>query len=475
MEKVERQKLYKALLSRDSRYDGKFYFGVKTTGIYCRPICPAKPKFENVLFFRSKSEAELAGFRPCLRCKPDLSPLSPQWRGTAAIMGRALSLIEQDLEENQLTKIADKLGMTDRHLRRLFQENIGASPVEVSISRRLHLARQLLSQTHLSVTDIAFASGFKSLRRFNDAFKKTYQQSPSIFRKAESKSSKENKNVLKLELNYIPPFDWEWLMNFFQRHETMGVEHVSENQYQRHFQTNHGYNFYRLSHLKKDKKILVEIHVQDIRDLRTTIDQIKAQLDLGHNPYHIEAPQFKTELKNVRIPGAFDPFEVAISIILGQVVSTEQGKKNIYKLVQKFGIPTPNSPHPQLTHLFPSAEVLSQADLSSLGFTTARCEAIKELSQMVASGEIVLSRNSDLDETRKKLLSIKGIGSWTTELILMRCLADTDAFPANDLILKRALEKDHIAVEKMAPWRSYLAIAIWKHQAHLLSKKKRKS
>ena len=469
MSKAEKLKLYKSVLARDPRFDGRFFIGVKTTGIYCRPICPAKPKFENVEFFKSKAEAEHAGYRPCLRCKPDLSPLSPQWRGTAAVMGRALNLIESG-EEN----IADKLGMSERHLRRLFHEHIGASPVEVAISRRLHLARQLLSQTKLGIADIAYASGFNSLRRFNDAFSKTYKKPPGGFRKEEAVSLKGDANFIKIKMPYCPPFDWEWLLNFFARHETIGVELVENNQYSRHLKTSHGINYYRLTHLPKEQVIQAEIKVNDVTDLRFIIDQVRSQMDLAHNPFHIDSPKFKKELKSVRIPGAFDPFETAISIILGQVVSTEQAKKNIQKLVLKFGEASVESQHTLLTHFFPTAEVLSTADLSSLGFTAARCEAIKVLAKKVASGEIQLGRNCDLTETRKQLLSIKGIGAWTTELILMRCASDTDAFPGNDLILKRALEAEHIELDTISPWRSYLALAIWKNKAHLLSKKKRK-
>lgn len=469
MNKEERLKLYKSILSRDPRNDGRFFVGVKTTGIYCRPICPARPKLENVEFFKSKAEAESAGFRPCLRCKPDLSPLSPQWRGTAAVMGRALNLIESGED-----KIADKLGMTDRHLRRLFQEHIGASPIEVAISRRLHLSRQLLSQTQLTITDVAFASGFNSLRRFNDAFQKTYHKPPSAYRKELSQESARSDAILHLELPYTAPFDWEWLLIFFERHETIGVEKVQDGQYLRQFRTSKGTGFYKLTHLKKLNRVKVELQVENVADIRFAIDQIRSQFDLGHNPFHIESTKLKKELKSVRIPGAFDPFEVAISIILGQVVTTEQAKKNVQKLILKFGEPLKGF-HADLTHLFPTAQVLSRADLSGLGFTQSRCEAIKQLSLMVARGELDLSRNADPKETKTKLLSIKGIGDWTAELILMRCLADTDAFPANDLILKRSLELNHMDVMTLSPWRSYLALAIWKNEAHLLSKKKRKS
>lgn len=473
---AEKKKLYKAILSRDPRHDGRFYFAVTSTGIYCRPICSAKPKFENVEFFQNKFAAENAGYRPCLRCRPDLSLLSPQWSGTAAIIPRALNLIEQaDLENEDLNSVAVKLGMSDRHLRRLFQEHLGTTPVNFAISRRLHLARQLLSETKMSMTDVAVAAGFGSLRRFNDAFLKTYKSTPKNFRLNNS-NQKINSNALILYLSYVAPYDWNYQFNFFRSHEIYGSEAADNESLHRFVKTKNGINYLKISNDTDRSALRVEVQLASPNDLRYLIDQIKMQFDLKHNPYHIALPSksknstaFFKDLKAIRIPGAFDPFAVAISIILGQLVSVEQAKQNIKKLVLKLGSKIDDS-----VYVFPSPEQLKDADFSQLGFTKARANAIKELSQKVYSQEIILSANCDLQKTREQLLAIKGIGPWTVEMIALRCLNDPNAFPAKDLIIQRALQKFKIDHEAIEPWRSYLTLAIWKSQAHILTKKRKK-
>lgn len=476
------------MISRDPRYDGRFYVGVNTTGIYCRPICPAKPKLKNIAFYKSKAEAENAGFRPCLRCRPDLSPLSPQWKGTAAIMNRALALVEKgNLEGEDLAKVAEHLGMTDRHLRRLFQEHVGASPMAVAISRRLHLARQLLAQTSLSIIDVAFASGFSSSRRFNDAFMKTYKTSPRDYRKAgrvesRSKFSAENSDLLSIELPYTPPFDWEALLHFFRSHELSGVEVFENDSYARHFKTEHGLNYLRVSHIKEKSRLQVDFKIASLMDLRGAIEKIRHQFDLAHNPHHIDFPtqlikkhpELVKETRGIRVPGGFDPFEIAVSIILGQLVSVEQAKANVKKLIFRYGEKVPTSFHPSLTHLFPTPDVLKNADFAGLGFTQARGAAIRELARQVETGEILLGRTGDLETVRQKLLAIKGIGPWTVEMMALRCLYDADAFPAKDLIIERALKKFKLDSAASAPWRAYLTLSIWKTQAHLLTKKGKK-
>jgi AraC family transcriptional regulator, regulatory protein of adaptative response / DNA-3-methyladenine glycosylase II len=477
---MERDQLYKALLSRDHRYDGRFYFGVTTTGIYCRPICPAKPKLKNLLFYKSKAEAESAGFRPCMRCRPDLSPLSPQWKGTGGIISRALALVEKgNLQGRGLADIADQLGMTDRHLRRLFQDHIGASPIAFAISRRLHLARQLLVQTDLSVLDIATAAGFSSLRRFNDAFSKTYKMPPMNFRKENSSPSLKS-DFLTIELPYTPPMDWAGLMHFFQRHGVYGLEVFENDSYARHFKTSNGLNFFRVRHESEKERLKVEIKVAHLSDLAPTIEKIRCQFDLAHNPHHIDIPKslikkhpdLIQETRAARVPGGFDSFEIAISIILGQLVSVEQAKNNVRKLVERFGEKTKSSFHQSLTHLFPTPKILKDADFEGLGFTKARVHAIKELSRQVFCGEIQLDRACDLQTTRSQLLAIKGIGPWTVEMMALRCLADTDAFPAKDLIIERALQTFELDSTEISPWKAYLTLAIWKTQAHLLTKKR---
>ena len=478
MEQLDTETLYQALSSRDARYDGRFYVGVTTTGIYCRPICPARPKKENVRFFRSKAEAEKAGFRPCLRCRPDLSPTSIQWQGTAAVVARAFGMINRgDADGTSLSGLAGRLGMTDRHLRRLFREHLGASPMEIAISRRLHLARQLLSQTRLSITDIALASGFNSLRRFNDAFLTTYRRNPSDFRK-ESVEAALAADTITLRIPYIDRYDWDTLIRYFARHEVYGVDAIDADCYLRHLKTPGGESFVRVAHLEASRSLQVTLKICDFSEVRQLIDTIRCVFDVDHNPLQIEVPPgcpdavqaFLAGQAGVRVPGAFDPFETAVSVILGQLVSTAQGRLNLRKLVQSYGEKSRIPHHPRLSHFFPTPAVLASADLTALGFTRTRANAIKELALACLSGTLDLSRSCDLPRTRKELLGIKGIGPWTVELIALRCLGDTDAFPASDLIINRALEAYRFLPEQFSPWRSYLTLALWKTQAITLSK-----
>ena len=473
MEQLDTDTLYKALSSRDARYDGRFYVGVTTTGIYCRPICPARPKKENVRFFRSKAEAEKAGFRPCLRCRPDLSPTSTQWQGTAAVVARAFGMINRgDADGDGLSALAGRLGMTDRHLRRLFQEHLGASPMEVAISRRLHLARQLLSQTRLSITDIALASGFNSLRRFNDAFATTYRRNPSDFRK-EAELAAPAADTITLRIPYISRYDWDNLIRYFARHEVYGVDAIDDDCYLRHLRTAGGESFIRVAHLEKSGSLQVSLKLGDFSELRHTVDTIRGVFDIDHNPGQISVPPDCPEAMQavlagaagVRVPGAFDPFETAVSVILGQLVSTQQGRLNLRKLVEKYGEKSRVPNHPKLSHFFPSPAVLASADLSALGFTKVRANAIRELAAACLAGRIDLSRTCDLARTREALLQLKGIGPWTAEMIALRCLGDPDAFPASDLVINRALQRYGVLPEQFSPWKSYLALALWKAQA----------
>ncbi|RYZ91211.1 MAG: DNA-3-methyladenine glycosylase 2 family protein [Proteobacteria bacterium] len=480
METKTKKNLYKSMISRDPRNDGRFYVGVKTTGIYCRPICPAKPKFENVEFYKSKAEAENAGFRPCLRCRPDVSPLSVRWQGTAAVMSRALKILEEvDEAGGELNQVAERLGMTDRHLRRLFQEHLGAAPIDIAISRRLHLARQLLSEKNLSILDIALASGFSSLRRFNDAFVKAYKVNPSTFRK-DTDPNVSSRGEVTLALPYVAPYDWDSLIAFFRRHQAEGIEHIEDNLYVRQFPGKAGPSLYKIKNNPKKSYLDVELTLSSLEDLRPTVERIRAQFDLAHNPFHIDISEEEIsddfietlqEVRKMRIPGSFDTFENAISIILSQLVSTERARDLLGTVIAKFGTTLDNPLYPGLNKLFPTPETLMNADFQGIGVTKARAEAIRLIASAVHERDIELSPSADLDTTKQKLLALKGIGPWTVAMISMRCLSDADAFPAKDLIVDRALKKFSLPHDFLAPWRAYFALAVWKTQAHLLTKK----
>ncbi len=273
MEQTQKTSFYKAILAKDLRYDGRFFYGVKTTGIYCRPICPAKPKMENIEFFKSQTEAEAAGYRPCLRCRPDASPLSSLWVGTKTVLSRALRVLENiDHEGGDMKELPSRLGMTDRHLRRLFREHLGTTPTELIRSRRLHLARQLLLQTSLSVLDISNASGFRSQRRFHDAFQKAYKITPTNFRKMGREKTPNQEIYLKFP--YVGEYDWDSLLAFLKRHETYSVEHIDEESYQRFFVVNDELGFYRVSHSPKDSSLHVQMSLPSLKELRRLVGDI---------------------------------------------------------------------------------------------------------------------------------------------------------------------------------------------------------
>ncbi|MEK2644501.1 DNA-3-methyladenine glycosylase 2 family protein [Bdellovibrio sp. BCCA] len=466
MKELSSEDLKKIIKRSDPRYDGHFYFGVKTTGIYCRPVCPAKPKPENILIFKSASEAENAGYRPCLRCRPDAAPGSKILQGTVNSVSRALRIIDETTEDSlNVATLADKVGMTDRHLRRLFDEHLGASPIEILVTKRLHLARQLILQTSNPITDIALAVGFKSIRRFNEAFKTLYRVTPSQVRK---ESSGENKSELTLSISVRAPFDWQNILSYLTRHETYGVEQVTSDVYVRFIPIEKGAASIRVRYEKKDNALKIETTHLPLLNIRQSIALLKHLFDTEHNPVHL--PQsLKMKPQGVRIPGCYDGFEVAVSIILGQLVSTEHAKKKVKDLVLRFGKKISDT---EEIYIFPTPQTLSKAKIEELGVTKVKAAAIRSLSEAVLSGEIVLSPMADSEAVRKKLLAIKGIGPWTVEMIAMRCLGDSDAFPANDLIVERAIKNRMIQVEEWASFRAYLVHCLWRDSVSVSKKGK---
>jgi AraC family transcriptional regulator of adaptative response / DNA-3-methyladenine glycosylase II len=450
----DEQNYRKIIERRDPRYDGRLYWGVITTRIYCRPICPARPKPENIRIFKSTTEAEKAGFRPCLRCRPDLAPGSQRWGGTAVSVARALRLMEeQSGEPLAVGELAAKLGMSDRHLRRLFLEHLGVSPVEIMVNRRLHLARQLIVETRQPLTAIAFAAGFQSIRRFNEAFQELYQRPPSAFRKDPGRDVEPG---LRLRLAVRPPYDWSTLLAFLRRHQTYGVESVNDSSYTRYIPQKDQPPGQLLVTFDKDA-LQVEFQNIKLAALRPLMARLRHLFDADHNPKDL--PQDSTRSPDgIRIPGCFDAFEAAVSIILNQLVSAAHARQMMQRLVITYG----HRLTEEEIFAFPPPEVLKNAGLEAIGLTRQKAKAIRELSRLVDEGHLLLSGMADLAATRKILASISGIGPWTVELIAMRCLGDADAFPRKDLIVQRTGVQD----EKL--WmsqRSYLTHIIWRDYA----------
>ena len=453
-----REALYKIVRARDKRYDGRFFCGVKTTGIYCRPICPARPLLKNMDFFRSAAEAEGLGFRPCLRCRPDLSPTSPQWDGSGAVVNRALRLIAGDhLDHSNFPAIAARLGISERHLRRLFRIHLGASPLAVLETHRLHFAKQLLVGSRIPITQVAFAAGFGSVRRFNDSFQKKFAMPPSRLRTTNRPIVK---NSLEVRLPFIPPFDWAFFYSFSKRHAISGVEDFSAGGYNRAFLLRGSVGSLAISPDIKANYLNLRLHLSDSQLIREVIEKVRDQFDLRLNPHHLNKHK---GLKGLRIPGSWDGFEVAVSIILGQLVSVDQARIETGRLVEKLGGQVDNGLLQTKSFLFPTPKCLARADLAGVGISRPKAQAIRALAREVLDNRIILSRTADLGETRKKLLLIPGIGPWTTEIIAMRCLGDTNAIPHNDLAIKKAKKRSpNVNLESFAPWSSYKTLSIWK-------------
>ena len=470
MNKLTERDYRKIIARRDRRFDGRFYFGVKTTRIYCRPSCPAKPKPENILVFKSLGEAEKLGFRPCMRCHPDLAPGNKLWEGTINTVSRALRIIN-DSSDAELTieTLAGSLGVTDRHLRRLFDEHLGASPIEIMITQRLHFAKQAIKETTAPVSEIAFASGFQSVRRFNEAFKTRFHKSPSDFRKAQGAAITD---LLSLRIPIRQPYDWRTVISYLKKHEVYGIEVIDNGTYRRFVPGKNSFGTVVVSE-KTDKDFLsVEFMNIPLRDVRSILSRIKNLFDTDHNPLHLPAPK-KLVPNGIRVPGNFDPFETAISIILGQLVSVEQAKSKLKALIQNFGRKIGDHESGEVFE-FPSPAALATAEIEKIGMPKTRADAVRELSRAVAEGSINFRSHIGFSEAIDLLRAIRGIGPWTAAMIAMRCLGDSDAFPEADLIINRAIKRKLVNQTDWASSRAYLTHCLWRDFGAALSKKRRK-
>lgn len=453
---------------RDPRYDGRFYIGVKTTKIYCRPICSAKPKDENILFFKSSAEAEILGYRPCLRCHPDIGPGTRLHFGTGHSVSRALKLMEKNGGEDlNIESLAESVGMTDRHLRRLFEEHLGASPIEILQTQRLHLAKQLVQQSSQPMTDIAFAVGFKSIRRFNEAYADRFHCSPSKHRKSQSASG-EN---LQLRLAIRKPYDWQTVLAYLKRHEAFGIEQVQESLYRRFVPEKLGFGVIEVSYPLNQSYLDVHLKNISLSQVKPILSQLRHLLDADHNPEHL-AGNKNLSRSGIRVPGSFDSFETVVSIILSQLVSTDQAKQKLKTFIQSYGKKIGDF-QGQDVFSFPHPQKIQNAVVEEIGITKVKASAIREVARMFHEGWD-LSLSSNVDKCRQQLLAVKGIGPWTVEMIAMRCLGDGDAFPSGDLIIQRALKAKKIDESKWKSLRAYLTHLTWRDEARNFSKIKRK-
>lgn len=467
---------FEAMKTRDHRFDGKFFVGVKTTGIYCRPICPAKPKRENVEFFHSHLEAEKTGYRPCMRCRPESAPRSPAWIGKSAIVQRAIKILnsQETIEFNE-NRFAELFGVSARHLRRLFIEEIGKTPKQLSFENRLNLARKLITETNLPMTEVAYASGFSSVRRFNDAFKDRFKKAPREIRK--DKGAK--KEGLKVSISYRPPFDFEGLMSSYENHRIGDLEWFKDGKMYRLIAMNGKVGHIVITNNPKKSCLDVEIEFPDTSMIHLIISRVRNLFDLDSDPVLIanvldKDLKIKKLLKKypgIRLPSGWDTFEVAIATILGQLVSLERGRSLVKDLIEIAGEDSGYEVEGKSIKLFPTPKQIVKADLSSLKTTQMRKQTLVAFSEAIIKGEVSLESTQDVEDFIRKVLRIKGIGPWSAQYMAMKVLRDTDTFPASDLILARALElHPKEVITKMAPWRGYVASLLWRNYATVLKK-----
>lgn len=464
----------RARVSRDARFDGKFFIGVRTSGVYCRSICPAPPaKEENVRYFPTAAAAAEAGFRPCLRCRPECSPGTPAWCGTSNTVSRALRLIgENGLEDGGVEALADHLGIGSRHLRRLFLHHLGATPAAVAQTRRLHFAKKLIDETALPMTQVALASGFGCVRRFNDTIRKVYHRTPSQIRALARQTATQPKNEYLFRLGFRPPYAWKEMLAFLAARATPGVELVEPGSYCRTISVNGNHGYFEVSLDEKNYSLAVRVQFPDPSSLFFIIERIRAMFDLNADWSTIVRslkpdPALAERLAAVpglRVPGCWNPFELATRAILGQQVSVPGATTLAGRLAKTFGQAF-SSPH-GLTHLFPAPDVLADANLSTIGLPRARAESIRFLARAVCDSRISFGQIADTGALLDQLCEIPGIGKWTAQYIAMRALGEPDAFPTGDLGLLRALQlvspRDlERRSETWRPWRAYAAMYLW--------------
>lgn len=470
---------FRALKTRDPSLDGRIFVGVTSTGIYCRPICPARtPKEANCRFYPSAAAAQEAGFRPCLRCRPEISPDAAAWRGTSNTVSRALALIGEGLLDGErgVEALADRLGVGERQLRRLFDQHLGAPPVAVAQTRRVLFAKQLIQDTQLSMTDVASASGFGSVRRFNDAFRKLYRRSPSELRRRRAGAI----GAVTLKLGFRGPYDWDAMIAFLGARAIAGVELVEPRRYRRTIQI--GGETGSIEVVPGARFLTATIRFPKVSALLGIVARLRRLFDLDADVASIGAhlagdealAPLVSKRPGLRTPGCWDGFELAIRAILGQQVTVGAARALAGKLVERAGVTAApeRSGDVRLCKVFPTPSRVIAADLSSMPMPRARIAALKALAQAAQSDPRLLDPTGTFDEALERLLALPGFGPWTAQYWALRALRDSDAFPAADVALlrspvvaregKRPTPKALLErAEAWRPWRAYAAQHLW--------------
>jgi AraC family transcriptional regulator, regulatory protein of adaptative response / DNA-3-methyladenine glycosylase II len=483
MELPSREVCYRALQSKDARFDGLIFVGVKSTGIYCRPVCPARAvKFENCSFYGSAAAAQDAGFRPCLRCRPETAPDMASWRGTSNTVSRALALIAEgalDGERNSVDKLAERLGLGERQLRRLFLQHLGASPVSVAQTRRVLFAKQLIHETRMPMTEVAMAAGFGSLRRFNETFLDLFHRPPSALRR--KNSARQEEKGVALRLRYRPPYDWDNMLGFLRARAIPGVEVVDGERYLRTVEVGGAVGSIEVTHLPDPQSLGVCIRFPDVRLLPAIVARVRRLFDLGADIETIDehlsgdpvlAP-LVAQRPGLRAPGGWDGFEIAVRAVLGQQISVIAARRLAGQLAALHGraVPKQFQIHEGLSHVFPTAKRLASASRIGLGMPVARLTALKAVAEAALADPNLFRPFGNIEETVARLRTIRGVGEWTAQYIALRAIREMDAFPASDIGLLRSVaaidgEKTTSAnllsrAESWRPWRAYAAQHLW--------------
>jgi AraC family transcriptional regulator of adaptative response / DNA-3-methyladenine glycosylase II len=479
---------YRAIETRDHRFDGRLFVAVTTTGVYCRPFCPAPtPKRANARFFPTAAAAQQAGFRPCLRCRPETSPDLAFWRGSSNTVSRALGLIEAGaLDDANVETLAERLGLGERQLRRLFHQHLGASPIAIAQTRRILLAKQLIQDTTLPMTEIAAAAGFGSVRRFNETFQQLYQRPPKALRRAGMPDqTTATTGAVTVKLGYRPPYDWAAIVAFLRARAIPGIECVSLTRYARTIA------------IGNDRGILIvepaannclraTVRLADLKALPTIIARVRRVFDLAADPVaigaHLSQDPFLARhvaaRPGLRVPGAWDGFELAVRAILGQQITVAAATGLAGKLVAAYGetLDDPVARDQGLTHVFPTPQQLAGSDLGAIGMPKSRRMALASLAAAVVADPLIFGPRRSLDEAIAKLRKLAGIGEWTAQYIAMREMREPDAFPAADIGLLRTMREANgvrpspaellAHAARWRPWRAYAALHLWASEPH---------
>jgi len=469
---------YRALRARDARFDGRFFVAVSSTRIYCRPVCTVRPpRRENCRYFPSAAAAEGAGYRPCLRCRPELAPGNATIDAVQRTARAAALLIEEGgVNEAGLEAAAERLGITDRHLRRAFQAEFGVSPVAFAQTQRLLLAKQLLTDTRMPVTEVAYASGFRSVRRFNTLFRERYRLRPRELRKASLPA--EEGDALAFELGYRPPYDWRAIAGFLGARAVAGVEVCDGSAYRRTVRVASGGKWHsgwvEVAPAGGRPALRVRVAASLGKALPPVLARVKSLMDLACHPLEVARAlgPLAARRPGMRVPGAFDGFEIALRAILGQQVSVAAARTLAGRFAEAFGDPL-ETPFDSLKTLFPTADriaALPYRSIARLGVPAARARSIAALARAVADGELDLAPGAEVDATLAKLRALPGVGEWTAQYVAMRALAWPDAFPHTDFGIMKAMKLSDpkrvlAAAEAWRPWRAYAVMHLWQSLA----------